>query len=220
MEDYPENHRIRWTNKENIQLYKEAKNHINLETIANNHKRTVCAIKYRLIRYAIEMADDDETITMKDLCNKTNLSRKILIEGFKKLKYNYDDLEDDYPENHGNTWTDKETVQLYSQVEKGIDLETIAIDHKRTVNSIKYKLIRYAIELSEKDKLLTIDDLSKLTSLSYEDLIEGFKKLNYYYFINSITKKNKYYLSNCIKIRLLICIGCLLYILVNIIFYK
>jgi len=221
MEDYPENHRVRWTNKENIQLYKEAKNHIDLETIANNHKRTVCAIKYRLIRYAIEMAEDDDTLTMKDLCNKTNLSRKILIEGFNTLKYNYEDLEDDYPENHGNTWTNKETVQLYNQVENGIDLETIANDHKRTVNSIKYKLIRYAIDLSERDKLLTIEDLSKSTTLSCEDIIEGFKKLKYYYFINNTTtKENEYYLSNHIKITSLLSVGVLLCMLGYIMFYK
>jgi hypothetical protein len=206
-----ENHRARWTNKENLQLYKEARNHVDLETIANNHKRTICAIKYRLIRYAIEMADENEKLTLKDLCNKTNLSRKVLIEGFKKLKYNYDDLEDDYPENHGNTWTDNETVQLYNEIENGIDIETIANDHKRTVNSIKYKLVRYAIEMSEKNKLLTIEDLSKLTTLSCEDLMDGFNKLKYYYFItNNLPVEVENSLIKFVKsILCVVCLGSL-----------
>jgi hypothetical protein len=206
-----ENHRARWTNKENLQLYKEARNHVDLETIANNHKRTICAIKYRLIRYAIEMADENEKLTLKDLCNKTNLSRKVLIEGFNKLKYNYDDLEDDYPENHGNTWTDNETTQLYNEVENGIDIETIANDHKRTVNSIKYKLVRYAIEMSEKNKLLTIEDLSKLTTLSCEDLMDGFNKLKYYYFItNNLPVEVENSLIKFVKsILCVVCLGSL-----------
>jgi len=206
-----ENHRARWTNKENLQLYKEARNHVDLETIANNHKRTICAIKYRLIRYAIEIADENEKLTLKDLCNKTNLSRKVLIEGFKKLKYNYDDLEDDYPENHGNTWTDNETVQLYNEIENGIDIETIANDHKRTVNSIKYKLVRYAIEMSEKNKLLTIEDLSKLTTLSCEDLMDGFNKLKYYYFItNNLPVEVENSLIKFVKsILCVVCLGSL-----------
>lgn len=206
-----ENHRARWTNKENLQLYKEARNHVDLETIANNHKRTICAIKYRLIRYAIEMADENEKLTLKDLCNKTNLSRKVLIEGLNKLKYNYDDLEDDYPENHGNTWTDNETTQLYNEVENGINIETIANDHKRTVNSIKYKLVRYAIEMSEKNKLLTIEDLSKLTTLSCEDLMDGFNKLKYHYFItNNLPVEVENSLIKFVKsILCIVCLGSL-----------
>jgi len=206
MEDYPENHRVRWTNRENIQLYKEVNNRIDLETIAKNHKRTIGAIKYKLIRYAIEMAETDETLTMQDLCNKTNLSRKILIEGFKKLKYDYD-LEDIYPENHGNVWTDKEIAQLHNQIKEGVDLETIANKHKRTYQSIKYKLINYAIEMSEKDKLLTIEDLSNMTSLSCEDLIEGFNNFNYTHFNTTTTNEIESYLIKFIKIALCIVAG-------------
>lgn len=90
MENYPENHRVRWTNKENTQLYKEIKNNMDLETIADNHKRTIGAIKFKLIRYAIELAETDQTLSMYDLCNKTTLSREDLIEGFDKLKFDYD----------------------------------------------------------------------------------------------------------------------------------
>jgi len=90
MENYPENHRMRWTNKENIELLKEINKGINLETIASNHKRTIGAIKYRLIRYAIELAETDQTLSLLDLSTTTTLSCKDLIEGFKKLKYEYD----------------------------------------------------------------------------------------------------------------------------------
>jgi len=90
MENYPENHRMRWTNKENIQLLKEINKGINLETIASNHKRTIGSIKYKLIRYAIELAETDQTLSLLDLCVTTTLSSKDLIEGYKKLKYDYD----------------------------------------------------------------------------------------------------------------------------------
>ena len=106
MENYPENHRVRWTNKENTQLYKEIKNNTDLETIANNHKRTVGSIKYKLIRYAIELAETDQTLTMNDLCYKTTLSREDLIEGFDKLKFDYDYMDlsvDDYVSNDDNS---------------------------------------------------------------------------------------------------------------------
>jgi hypothetical protein len=108
MENYPENHRARWTNKENTQLYKEIKNNMDLETIADNHKRTIGAIKYKLIRYAIELAETDQTLSIYDLCNKTTLSREDLIEGFDKLKfdYNYMDISVDDNSNENNESND------------------------------------------------------------------------------------------------------------------
>lgn len=108
MENYPENHRARWTNKENTQLYKEIKNNMDLETIADNHKRTIGAIKFKLIRYAIELAETDQTLSIYDLCNKTTLSREDLIEGFDKLKfdYNYMDISVDDNSNENNESND------------------------------------------------------------------------------------------------------------------
>ena len=51
MTDYPENHRVKWTDNELKKLLKETKNKIDIETIANNHKRTIGSIKFKLFRY-------------------------------------------------------------------------------------------------------------------------------------------------------------------------
>jgi hypothetical protein len=48
--DMPINHRTKWTNEEFNQLLKETNNKLNIKKIAQNHKRTIEAIKFRLIR--------------------------------------------------------------------------------------------------------------------------------------------------------------------------
>jgi len=180
MEHYPENHRLRWTNKEDKKLYNEIKIGTDLQTIADNHKRTVSAIKYRLIRYAIDLAEDDETLTLEDLQDKTTLSQEDLLEGFKKLKYdfvyNFDD--DNDIKNHNHIWIVKEYKQLKQMIKKGLDIQTIANKLDRTEYAVKQKLIEYAIEMSKNDKSLILNDLCNLTTLSRDDLIEGFIKFN------------------------------------------
>ena len=85
------------------------------------------------------------------------------------------------PLNHRARWTEEELNKLLKQVNKNVDFKTIADNHKRTIGAIKYKLIRYAIDKSEKDQTLTLEDLLKLTKLSKDDLITGFEKLQYDY---------------------------------------
>lgn len=177
MEHYPENHRLRWTNKEDKKLYNEIKIGTDLQTIANNHKRTVSAIKYRLIRYAIDLADEDETLTLEDLQDKTTLSQEDLLEGFKKLKYDFV-YEDNNVKDHTYAWIVKEYKQLKQMIKKGLDVQTIAVELDRTEYAIKQKLIEYAIEKYNDDKTLSLNDLCDLTTLSHDELIEGFNKLN------------------------------------------
>ena len=49
----PDNHRKKWTETENNTLKNEIKCKIPFHIIAKNHKRTIGAIKYKLIRNAI-----------------------------------------------------------------------------------------------------------------------------------------------------------------------
>lgn len=88
----PENHRAIWSNTEFKQLLKEVKKGLDFNTIANNHKRTIGAIKYKLIRYAIQLAEEDQTITLEHLCDITNLTKDDLVYGFEKLKFDYEYL--------------------------------------------------------------------------------------------------------------------------------
>jgi hypothetical protein len=89
-QNMPINHRIKWTDDELNQLLIETNKKININKIADNHKRTVEAIKFKLIRYSIKLIEDNPlTISLKDIQKITNLSENDLLDGFKKIKYNY-----------------------------------------------------------------------------------------------------------------------------------
>ena len=82
MEIMPVNHRAKWTNKEFKQLLKEIRNNMDINEIANVHMRTVGAIKYKLIRYAIERNEENPNLSLKNLAEITNLSVEDLKNGF------------------------------------------------------------------------------------------------------------------------------------------
>lgn len=100
MEVAPLNHRAKWTKNEEKQLIKETKMKIDIKKIAENHKRTIGAIKFKLIRYVIDLIDIEPTITLKELLEITNLSKEELFDGFKKVNYHYEEFieedEDDF----------------------------------------------------------------------------------------------------------------------------
>jgi len=87
--DMPINHRVKWTTNELNQLLKETNKKIDINKIAENHKRTVGAIKFRLVRYAIKLIEEEPTTSLKHIQILTNLSREELLEGFEKIKYNF-----------------------------------------------------------------------------------------------------------------------------------
>lgn len=82
------------------------------------------------------------------------------------------------PENHRTKWTINETKKLMDDVKKKTPIYLIAEKHKRTVGAIKFKLIRYAIELINKKKIEPkLNQITEITNLSKDDLLDGFKKL-------------------------------------------
>lgn len=94
METFPINHRAKWTDSEIKTLLFEVKRKTPFQNIAENHQRTIGAIKYKLIRYAIdEMKENDKEFSMEHLMKITNLSKEELLEGFKKLNFNYESEE-------------------------------------------------------------------------------------------------------------------------------
>jgi hypothetical protein len=233
MNIYPDNHRAKWTDQESNFLYKEAKFKLDMAHIANTHKRTIGAIKFKLIRYAIDLSTNDNNLTLNDLSNITNLSNDVLIEGFKKLHYNfknnydttndklsycsiiYKDNKDNkeekkenktFPENHGLKWTNEETEQLYIETNKNMNFETIASNHKRTIESIKYKLFRNAVNLYLNDKNLSLIKLSKITNLPIDYLIDKFTILNimpHYDNTDILNINKKTFISKLIKLIVL-----------------
>jgi len=95
MEVMPLNHRAKWTKKEEKQLLRETKMKIDIKKIAENHKRTIGAIKFKIIRSVIDLIDNNPTITLKKLLEITNLSKEELFDGFKQVNYHYEEDEED-----------------------------------------------------------------------------------------------------------------------------
>jgi len=91
----PINHRTKWTNEEFNQLLKETNNKLNIKKIAQNHKRTIEAIKFRLIRYSVKLIDEEPNTSLTHICELTNLSREDLLEGFEKINYNYKEIKEE-----------------------------------------------------------------------------------------------------------------------------
>ena len=107
MEITPENHRAKWTNKEFKQLLKEIRNNTDINEIANNHMRTVGAIKYKLIRYAIERSEENPNLSLKNLSNITNLPIEDLKNGFEKLHHDYQDIPEEEVSNEEDIYMTK-----------------------------------------------------------------------------------------------------------------
>jgi len=98
MEVMPENHRMKWTDEENKQLLDEIESKMTFRQIASIHKRTICAIKYKIIRNVIEDISDMRDYeynfkfpepTIEQIMEVTNLPKQDIIDLFKKLKFDY-----------------------------------------------------------------------------------------------------------------------------------
>lgn len=94
----PVNHRKQWSDTENKHLLNEVKNKTPIHLIAEMHKRTIGAIKYKLIRNVIddieELRECELNFVYSDppieyLSEITNLSKRDLLEGFAKIKFDY-----------------------------------------------------------------------------------------------------------------------------------
>jgi hypothetical protein len=149
-----ENHGKLWTVKETKQLMKEVKI-MEINHIALLHKRTPNAIFLKLIREASKIAEEEEDdITLEDLSVITSLSPSKLLEGFKRIKYTrFDD--DNIDDNNDDNYDKKLTKRVF------------------------LKLVKQAAVLADEEENLTLNELSTLTSLSPDKLLEGFKEINY-----------------------------------------
>jgi len=98
MEMVPANHRAKWTKNEEKQLLKETKMKIDIKKIAENHKRTIGAIKFKLVRFVIDLIDVEPTISLERLLEITNLSKEELFEGFKKVNYHFEEVVEEIEE--------------------------------------------------------------------------------------------------------------------------
>jgi len=104
----PANHRTKWSITELELLLEEIKSGLSLEIIAEKHHRTIGAIKYKLYRHIIQLLKNNPSITMAHLIIITSLSKKEIIDGLKKLNYNYHDICDSFYDRYG--------IRLFSKI--------------------------------------------------------------------------------------------------------
>jgi hypothetical protein len=76
-------------------------------------------------------------------------------------------------ENHGKKWSEEEVNKLLNNV-KNMSFEEAASIHKRTVGSIKSKLLSIALSLINKKML--IDEITKIVKLSKESILDYVNK--------------------------------------------
>ncbi len=88
-EQKPLNHRAKWSITEVEILLEEVKSGISFEIIAENHHRTVGAIKYKLYRYIIQLLKNNPRLNIDDLIKITSLTKEEIFYGLEKLNYNY-----------------------------------------------------------------------------------------------------------------------------------
>ena len=67
-----------------------------------------------------------------------------MYHNIQKLKENPDTA------NIGKKWSDEEISELLKQIKDNVDLNTIAVLHKRTVGSITSKLLQIAYKYDQK----------------------------------------------------------------------
>ena len=103
-----------------------------------------------------------------------------MYQNMQKLKENPD------TENIGKKWTEEEILELLKEVEDGIILEDIALNHKRTLGSIKGKLYNIADHYINTKKM-DINEVSKIVNISVLNINE--------YLLKKLPKKdsNKFY---------------------------
>ena len=77
--------------------------------------------------------------------------------------------------NVGKRWTDEDINQLLLQRKNDMPLEEIATLHKRTINSVKSKLLHYAVSILDKK---TIEEASEIVKLSVPCIKEHMNKDN------------------------------------------
>lgn len=90
----------------------------------------------------------------------------------KKLKSQNPDK--DYPSNIGQKWNDEEETLLIEELNKNIDIDTIAKNHNRTTGGInaRRKDIAYKMHLQN----ISIQDIIKYTKLNEDKITEIIKK--------------------------------------------
>jgi exoribonuclease II len=172
----------KWTDFEANKLLEAIQSGKSIDTIAIDHKRTSGGIRARLFEIGYKLFKDGKSI--EEISNIIKISKTdIEIEIEKKQnktpsikpKSDSDILKNN--ENVGNKWTNFEENKLLEAIQSGKDIDTIAIDHKRTPGGIRSRLFEIGYKLFKDGK--SIEEISNIIKISKTDIeIEIEKKQN------------------------------------------
>jgi hypothetical protein len=144
------NHGKKWTVKETKQLLKETQKIDNMDNIAKIHKRTPYAIYLKLVKEASKIADEDYEIDLEDLAKKVGLTPQALLDGFKKIKYDFvsndEDSEDDYPDyDHDN---EDESEEVSNNEDDNKSEKKIIVTYEKEIMPISMSIMVIIINLA------------------------------------------------------------------------
>jgi hypothetical protein len=159
----------KWTLKEDLQLIKEVNDKKTFSEIALEHKRTLGAIKSRVISLIIYPEYKNGNTDIDSLSIEYNIE-KIAIENYIE-KMNIKNNEETCCTY--NKWKPEEDIKLIQEITDKKTFGEIALEHKRTIISIKYHTISLIIYPEYKNGNTDIDSLSREYNIE-KDMIENY----------------------------------------------
>ena len=88
--------------------------------------------------------------------------------------FQFQNLDKLAPSNMGKKWNDEEEAALLDELEKDMDMNQIAQNHKRTVGAISFRLEDIAYKMNSKE--VPMEEIIRKTRLTEERIIETIQK--------------------------------------------
>ena len=159
----------KWTHEEELKLANEISQKKTLQEIALEHKRTLGAIKSRIISSIIYPEYIGCNTNFDELSEKYNIEKELIEKYIEKIDI----------KNNVNTcltynkWTHEEELKLANEISQKKTLQEIALEHKRTLHAIKSRIIINIIYPEYIDGNMNFDEFSEKYNIEKE-LIEKY----------------------------------------------
>ena len=88
--------------------------------------------------------------------------------------FQFQNLDKLAPSNMGKKWNDEEEATLLDELEKNLDMNQIAQNHKRTVGAISFRLEDIAYKMHSKE--VPMEEITRKTRLTEERITETIQK--------------------------------------------
>ena len=163
----------KWTLKEDLQLIKEVDDKKTFKEIALIHKRTLGAIKSRVISSIIYFRYNQGDTDIESLSREYNIE-KIAIEKYIE-KMNIKNNEETCCT--FTKWKPEEDIKLIQEITDKKTYDHIALAHKRTFLAVKYRITSLIIYPEYKNGNTDIESLSREYNIEKE-MIENYIEKN------------------------------------------